>query len=133
MLGGRICMGRPARDRWGEGVAIARMVTQSPDDAQENDRYIDFLVKFSFVVDEEMGTVNVFCRFGDSNGMPDSHTFRLVDGRYRWIHTLIKRELNRQTRRRSPDSARVSITCQCILLRIDFGKNRMEGSHDYAR
>ena len=21
-------------------------------------------------------------------GMPDSHTFRLVNGRYRWIHTL---------------------------------------------
>jgi len=40
------------------------------------------------VVDEEMGTVNVFCRFGDSNGMPDSHTFRLVNGRYRWVHTL---------------------------------------------
>ena len=43
----------------------------------------------TFVVDEEMGTVNVFCRFGDTeNGMPDSHTFRLVDGKYRWIHTL---------------------------------------------
>ena len=40
----------------------------------------------TFVVDEEMGTVNVFCRFG--GGMPDSHTFRLVNGRYRWIHTI---------------------------------------------
>jgi hypothetical protein len=43
----------------------------------------------TFVVDEEMGTVNVFCRFGDSTtGMPDSHLFRLVNGKYRWIHTL---------------------------------------------
>ena len=40
----------------------------------------------SFVVDEEMGTVNVFCRFG--GGMPDAHTFRLVNGKYKWIHTL---------------------------------------------
>ncbi len=47
-----------------------------------------YIVNRSYVVDEEMGTVNIFCRFGDSNGMPDSHTFRLVNGRYRWIHTL---------------------------------------------
>jgi hypothetical protein len=48
-----------------------------------------FIVNRSFVVDEEMGTVNVFCRFGDSKqGMPDSHLFRLVNGRYRWIHTI---------------------------------------------
>jgi hypothetical protein len=48
-----------------------------------------FIVNRTFVVDEEMGAVNVFCRFGDSaNGMPDSHLFRLVNGRYRWIHTL---------------------------------------------
>jgi hypothetical protein len=48
-----------------------------------------FIEHRTFVVDEEMGTVNVFCRFGDSKeGMPDSHTFRLVDGRYRAIHTL---------------------------------------------
>jgi hypothetical protein len=48
-----------------------------------------FITNRTFVVDEEMGAVNVFCRFGDStNGMPDSHTFRLVNGKYRWIHTL---------------------------------------------
>jgi hypothetical protein len=47
------------------------------------------IVDRTFVVDEEMGTVNVFCRFGDTeNGMPDSHTFRLVNGKYKWIHTL---------------------------------------------
>jgi hypothetical protein len=47
-----------------------------------------FIVNRTYVVDEEMGAVNVFCRFGDATGMPDSHTFRLVNGRYRWIHTL---------------------------------------------
>jgi hypothetical protein len=47
-----------------------------------------FIVNRTFVVDEEMGAVNVFCRFANDTGMPDSHTFRLVDGRYRWIHTL---------------------------------------------
>lgn len=47
-----------------------------------------YIVNRSFVVDEEQGVVNVFCRFGNSTGMPDSHTFRLVDGKYRHIHTL---------------------------------------------
>jgi len=47
-----------------------------------------FIVNRTFVVDEEMGVVNVFCRFGNENGMPDSHLFRLVNGRYRYIHTL---------------------------------------------
>ena len=48
-----------------------------------------FVVNRTYVVDEEMGTVNVFCRFGDSKeGMPESHLFRLVNGKYRWIHTI---------------------------------------------
>ncbi len=48
-----------------------------------------FVVNRTYVVDEEMGVVNVFCRFGDSSkGMPDSHMFRLVNGRYRSIHTI---------------------------------------------
>lgn len=47
-----------------------------------------FMVNRTFLVDEEMGAVNVFCRFGNENGMPDSHLFRLVNGRYRYIHTL---------------------------------------------
>lgn len=42
-----------------------------------------------YLVDEEMGVINVFCRFGNSEtGMPDSHTFRMIDGKYRYIHTL---------------------------------------------
>jgi len=47
-----------------------------------------FIVNRTYVVDEEMGTVNVYCRFGGATGMPDSHMFRLVNGRYRWIHTI---------------------------------------------
>jgi len=47
-----------------------------------------FIINRTYVVDEEMGAVNVFCRFGGEAGMPDSHLFRLVNGRYRWIHTL---------------------------------------------
>ena len=47
-----------------------------------------YIINRSYVVDEEMGAVNVFCRFGGATGMPDSHLFRLVNGRYRWIHTL---------------------------------------------
>jgi len=47
------------------------------------------IVGRTFVVDEDMGAVNVFCKFGNvKNGMPDSHTFRLVRGKYKWIHTL---------------------------------------------
>jgi hypothetical protein len=42
----------------------------------------------SYVVDVEMGTVNIFCRFGNPPGVPDSHTFRLVNGKIRYVHTL---------------------------------------------
>jgi len=47
-----------------------------------------FIQSRTFVVDEEMGTVNIFCRFGGESGMPDSHLIRMVNGRYRYIHTL---------------------------------------------
>jgi len=42
----------------------------------------------SYVVDEDMGTVNIFLRFGNPPGAPDSHTFRLVNGKIRYVHTL---------------------------------------------
>ena len=42
----------------------------------------------SYVVDEEMGTVNIFLLFGNPPGAPDTHTFRLVNGKLRYIHTL---------------------------------------------
>ncbi len=42
----------------------------------------------SYLVDEDMGTVNIFLRFGNPPGAPDSHTFRLVNGKIRYVHTL---------------------------------------------
>ena len=48
-----------------------------------------YIVNRDYVVDEELGVVNIYCRFGNSQtGMPDSHTFRLVNGKFRYIHTL---------------------------------------------
>lgn len=48
-----------------------------------------YIVNRDYLVDEEKGVVNIFCRFGNSaNGMPDSHSFRFVDGRMRAVHTL---------------------------------------------
>lgn len=47
-----------------------------------------YIVERDYLIDEEMGTINVFCRFGGSTGGPDSHTFRYIDGKFRQIHTL---------------------------------------------
>ena len=48
-----------------------------------------YIVNRDYVVDEEMGVINVFCRFGNStSGTPDSHTIRMVDGRIHQVHTL---------------------------------------------
>jgi hypothetical protein len=48
-----------------------------------------YIVNRDYVVDEELGVINVFCRFGNSStGMPDSHTFRLVNGKLSNVHTL---------------------------------------------
>ena len=47
------------------------------------------IVNRDYVVDEEQGVINVFCRSGNSaTGMPDSHTFRLVDGKIHNVHTI---------------------------------------------
>jgi hypothetical protein len=41
------------------------------------------------LIDEEMGVINVFCRFGNSvSGTPDSHVFRYIDGKIRLVHTV---------------------------------------------
>ena len=48
-----------------------------------------YIVNRDYVIDEEQGIINVFCRFGDSkSGMPDSHTFRVIDGKLRNVHTI---------------------------------------------
>lgn len=46
-----------------------------------------------FVVDEVMGSVVVFCTFGaggpdGGSGAPDTHLFRIENGRLRYVHTL---------------------------------------------
>jgi hypothetical protein len=47
-----------------------------------------YIVNRDYLVDEETGVINVFCRFGSSTGGPDSHTFRYIDGKIRAVHTL---------------------------------------------
>lgn len=48
-----------------------------------------YIVNRDYLIDSEKGVINVFCRFGNSaSGMPDSHTFRYIDGRIRGVHTL---------------------------------------------
>ena len=46
-----------------------------------------------FVVDEVIGSVVVFCTFGaggpnGGSGSPDTHLFRIEDGKLRYVHTL---------------------------------------------
>jgi len=40
-----------------------------------------------YIVDEAKGAVNVFLEFGESK-RPDSHTFRIENGKLRYIHTV---------------------------------------------
>lgn len=45
------------------------------------------LVDREYVVDEALGAVDVFLKFGE-NQRPDSHLFRIEDGKIRYIHTI---------------------------------------------
>lgn len=47
-----------------------------------------YIVNRDYLVDEEKGIVNIFCRFGSGTGMPDSHTFKYVNGKFRYVHTI---------------------------------------------
>lgn len=48
-----------------------------------------YIVNRDYLIDTEKGVINIFCRFGDSkSGMPDSHSFRFIDGKIRAVHTL---------------------------------------------
>ena len=48
-----------------------------------------YIVNRDYLIDEDKGVINVFCRFGDSkSGMPDSHSFRYVKGKIYAVHTL---------------------------------------------
>jgi hypothetical protein len=41
-----------------------------------------------FIVDLDMGTVVGLMNFGGEDGLPDSHIFRLENGKIRYVHTL---------------------------------------------
>ena len=47
-----------------------------------------FVALRRFIVDVDMGTVVGLANFGDENGWPDSHIFRLENGKVRFVHTL---------------------------------------------
>ena len=47
-----------------------------------------YIVNRDYLIDEEKGVINVFCRFGSSTGGPDAHTFRFIDGKIRGVHTV---------------------------------------------
>lgn len=50
---------------------------------------IIYIVNRDYLVDEEKGVINIYCRFGNStSGMPDSHSFRFIDNKIRGVHTL---------------------------------------------
>jgi hypothetical protein len=42
----------------------------------------------SYVVDVDMGAVVGFVDFGGANGLPDAHTFRLENGKLRYVHVI---------------------------------------------
>jgi hypothetical protein len=51
------------------------------------------IVNRRFVVDEVLGVVSVYCTFGagtpnGGSGAPDSHLFRIENGKLRYVHTL---------------------------------------------
>jgi hypothetical protein len=46
------------------------------------------IVNRRFLVDVDMGTAIGLANFGDENGWPDAHMFRLENGKVRYVHTL---------------------------------------------
>jgi len=46
------------------------------------------LVNRRYVIDEELGAVDVFLDFGGAGGLPDSHEFRVEGGKIRYVHTM---------------------------------------------
>ena len=46
------------------------------------------IVNRRFLVDLDMGTVIGLADFGEQNSLPDSHIFRLENGKIRFVHTL---------------------------------------------
>ena len=41
-----------------------------------------------WIVDRTLGTAIGMVRFGGANGVPDSHMFRCLKGKIRYVHTI---------------------------------------------
>ncbi|PVH99655.1 hypothetical protein DM02DRAFT_710646 [Periconia macrospinosa] len=41
-----------------------------------------------YVIDEEMGSVDVLCEFSSLGPWPDSHEIRVIDGKVKYVHTI---------------------------------------------
>jgi len=41
-----------------------------------------------YVIDEEMGSVDVLCQFDSLGNMPDSHEIRIISGKVKYVHTI---------------------------------------------
>ncbi|KAF2714950.1 hypothetical protein K504DRAFT_366110 [Pleomassaria siparia CBS 279.74] len=41
-----------------------------------------------YVIDQEMGSVDVLCQFDSLGNLPDSHEIRVVDGKVKYVHTI---------------------------------------------
>jgi hypothetical protein len=41
-----------------------------------------------YVIDETVGSVSVLCKMGEMRDAPDSHEFRVEEGRLRYVHTM---------------------------------------------
>ena len=41
-----------------------------------------------FIVDVDLGTSIGMVRFGGAGGLPDSHMFRVLKGKIRYVHTI---------------------------------------------
>lgn len=41
-----------------------------------------------YVIDDQMGSVDVLCQFDSLGNMPDSHEIRIVDGKVKYVHTI---------------------------------------------
>jgi hypothetical protein len=48
---------------------------------------VDFPIRHH-VVDETLGAVVALVAFGGEGGLPDSHLFRVENGKLRWVHTI---------------------------------------------
>jgi hypothetical protein len=59
------------------------------------------IVARRFIVDETIGAVVAFCNFG-VGGLPDTHLFRLEEGKLRYVHTLTHVPPGRQVPRVGP-------------------------------